>query len=275
MQISAIIPTYNRAHTLVRAINSVLEQSMAPAQVIVVDDGSTDDTASVLAKYGDQIEVVTQQNHGVSHARNRGIEAAKCAWIALLDSDDCWHRDKLLFQSQLLSTNDELACHTDEVWIRNGIRVNPMKKHAKPDGWIFFDCLALCCVSPSSVLLHQTIFEQVGLFDESLPACEDYDMWLRIFSHYSVCLHPEKLVKKFGGHDDQLSRKFPAMDRFRVTALEKLLQQESLPHAYQKAVMDTLAYKLNILIQGAQKRGKLSQASAYQQQLEELVQCYV
>lgn len=270
MKVSVIIPTFNRSHTVKRAINSVLEQSFPAFEVIVVDDGSTDDTVNLLAQYSNLIKVIEQPNQGVSSARNRGIEKAKGEWIALLDSDDCWHRDKLLFQVQLLSAYDFMACHTDEMWIRNGIQVNPMKKHAKPEGWIYLDCLPLCCVSPSAVLLHQSVFEQVGLFDETLPACEDYDMWLRIFSRYPICLHPAKLVKKFGGHDDQLSRQFPAMDRFRVYALNKILEQGVLTLMQQNATTQMLTKKLKILIQGAHKRGKHEQVQAYQKQLEAL-----
>ena len=136
------------------------------------------------------------------------------------------------------------------------MRVNPMKKHRKPNGWIFDQCLPLCCVSPSSVLLHRGVLDRIGVFDPHLPACEDYDLWLRIFSVYPVLLVDQPLLTKYGGHDDQLSRRYWGMDRFRAHALIKLLESGSLDNGQAQNARTMLLKKLTILMNGAKKRGK-------------------
>ena len=181
MEISLIIPTYNRCLLLKRALHSVLEQSRPPDEIIVVDDGSTDKTAEMLKQEFPQINTISQINKGVSAARNKGIQQAQGDWIAFLDSDDSWQAEKLATQIRALQQAPELkVCHTEETWIRNGVRVNTMHKHKKSGGWIFEQCLPLCAMSPSSIMIHRSVFDDVGLFDENLPACEDYDLWLRI-----------------------------------------------------------------------------------------------
>ncbi len=264
--ISVIIPSYNRAAVLPRALDSVLGQTVLPEEIIVVDDGSTDTTPAILAENYSQVSLISQSNQGVSAARNAGITAAKGNWIALLDSDDAWLPTKLEQQIQAISAKpDCLICHTDEIWIRNGKRVNPMQKHAKPDGWIYQDSLPLCCVSPSSILIHRSLFDQVGLFDESLPACEDYDLWLRLFSKHPVLLVKAALLIKHGGHADQLSRKHWGMDRFRVKALCKILDAGELGEGDRQATMHQLLQKIEILMTGCIKRSKHEQIAHYQQ----------
>lgn len=265
MNISVIIPTYNRAHTLGRALNSVLAQSYPAFEVIVVDDASTDETAGLLTKYQGVQNVQMATNLGVSVARNVGIGLAKGEWIALLDSDDSWAPEKLAMQKTAAEQEPQIQIfHTDEIWIRNGTRVNPMKKHSKPDGWIYEVSLALCCVSPSSILMHRSVFEKCGVFDESLPACEDYDLWLRLFSHYPVRLIDKLLVTRYGGHEDQLSRRHWGMDRFRVRALSKMLDGDDLEPSARALTNAMLQQKCKILIEGARKRGKLDSVDAYQ-----------
>ena len=254
MLISVIIPTYNRRQLLSRALESVTSQSgsMASFDIIIVDDGSTDGTASMLKSHFSQVRLLLQTNRGVSSARNLGIQHSEGKWIAFLDSDDVWHRDKIARQCAELSDTGRLICHTEEWWIRHGVRVNPMAKHRKPEGDIFQHCLPLCAVSPSSVLLHRCILNDVGNFDETLPACEDYDMWLRIFARYPVALVKQPCITKYGGHKDQLSRRYWGMDRFRIVALEKILATP-LPAHYRTAALTTLLKKLSIVEKGARK----------------------
>jgi len=256
MRISVIIPVYNREHTIRRAVDSVLKQSRPADEILVVDDGSTDGTPSVLADYGDKICVVHQENKGVSAARNLGIRASSGNWIALLDSDDEWLRDKLALQESWLKANSSFRiCQTQEIWIRRGRRVNPMKKHTKVHGDIFLPSLKSCLVSPSAVLFERRLFEETGGFDESLPVCEDYDLWLRISLREPVGLLPEAGIIKYGGHKDQLSRSLWGMDRFRVKALEKLLKDNpELSRDKKVAVLQELIHKLTVLYQGALKR---------------------
>ena len=263
--ISVIIPTYNRIETLARAIDSVLTQTHPADELIVVDDGSSDGTAAWLGEHYPQVKLIEQPNSGVSAARNRGIEATSGEWIALLDSDDEWLPKKLEKQLALLASEPELKLvHSDEIWIRNGVRVNQMKKHTKKGGWIFQDCLPLCAISPSAVMIHRTIFDDVGLFDESLPACEDYDLWLRITSVYPVLYCDEPLIQKYGGHEDQLSRKHWGMDRFRIQALVNILESGGLNKADYAAALEMMLGKAKVVLGGARKRGNSALIGEYE-----------
>ena len=273
LSFSVIVPTYNRGHLLPRALNSIAAQTQTPLEVIVVDDGSTDDTIAILRREYPDVVILEETHRGVSAARNRGIQASRGDWIAFLDSDDEWLPEKLARQNAaLVSTPTILLCHTEEVWVRNGVRVNPMKKHAKRGGGIFEDCLPLCCMSPSSVVVHREVLEDVGVFDESLPACEDYDLWLRITSRYPVVFIDEPLVVKHGGHNDQLSRRYWGMDRFRITALEKLLGSDSLNDTQRAVAERVCAEKIDIYRTGAKKRGRHDEARRYTVKLRRLQQ---
>jgi glycosyltransferase involved in cell wall biosynthesis len=254
MRISVVIPSYNRCDTLPRALGSVYAQSSAVDEVILVDDGSSDDSAAMVANEFPQVQVLRQSNRGVSAARNRGIRAAQYEWIALLDSDDCWMPRKIETLRAAAATHpDYILYHSDEIWIRRGVRVNPMRKHRKTGGWIFNQCLPLCAISPSAAVIQKDALLDLGLFDESMPACEDYDLWLRLCHRYPVHYIDEALITKYGGHDDQLSRQFPAMDRFRVRALHRLLDTQALEADDFDAARDMLLRKLEILLTGARK----------------------
>ena len=255
MLISVIIPTYNRSTVIDRALNSVLCQTRPADEIIVVDDGSTDDTLCKLESgYDGKITVLQhEKNAGVSAARNTGIKHCSGDWIALLDSDDEWIPTKLATQVEALSKDPHRLCHTEEIWIRNGIRVNQMNKHAKQGGDIFSACLPLCAMSPSSVLITKDLFDEIGYFDESLPACEDYDMWLRMCSRHSVLYIESPQLLKYGGHPDQLSRLHWGMDRFRIKALVKLMQSNTLDPEQQQLTQACLIKKVQILHKGALK----------------------
>ncbi|MCP4490811.1 MAG: glycosyltransferase family 2 protein [Gammaproteobacteria bacterium] len=256
MKITVVIPSYNRIQTLIRAIDSVLAQSSPVDEIIVVDDGSDDDTASQIAAKFPQINYLYQQTRGVSAARNYGIRQAQYPWVALLDSDDSWLPDKIEnIRATQQHQPDYLLFHSDEAWIRNGIHVNAKNKHQKSGGWIFHQCLPLCVISPSAVVMNRELFDDVGMFDESLPACEDYDLWLRICHQYPVYYIDKPLITKYGGHDDQLSRRYWGMDRFRIRALRNLLVTSALSEDNRQAAQTMLAQKLKILLKGAQKHG--------------------
>jgi GT2 family glycosyltransferase len=120
-------------------------------------------------------------------------------------------------------------------------------------------------MSPSSILIHRDMFDAVGLFDESLPACEDYDLWLRITAHFPVLFVDEPLILKYGGHDDQLSRRHWGMDRFRIYALEKILASGLLGEEDRAAAAATCAAKATVVANGARKRGKHELATYYQE----------
>lgn len=258
MFISALIPVFNRPIELKRAIESVLNQSEAVDELIIVDDGSTDETVAVIAHYQQlkklNIVCIQQQNKGVSAARNVGIKKAKGEWIALLDSDDEWQSNKIkTFKNYVAEHASCQFFHSDEIWIRKGVRVNAMKKHQKRGGNIFKHCLPLCVISPSASIINQHVFKQFGLFDEQLPVCEDYDLWLRICHQLDIDYLDKSLIIKHGGHVDQLSTKYWGMDRFRIKALIKLLKSDFLNAEYRVLTQAMLCKKIKILLKGAHK----------------------
>jgi glycosyltransferase involved in cell wall biosynthesis len=262
--VSAIIPTYNRRPLLERALESIFRQSRRPDEVLVIDDGSTDDTPDRIPKRFPDVRFIRQEQRGVSAARNRGLCAARGKWLAFLDSDDEWLPEKLGRQLEALRAEPEHSlCHANEIWIRRGRRVNPMKKHEKFGGRIFQACLPLCIISPSSAVLHRELFDEFGLFDETFPVCEDYDFWLRVCARRPVLYLDEPLIVKYGGHDDQLSRSQWGMDRFRIRALEKVVSSGTLSAEDRQAAVRTLLQKIDIYVTGARKRGKMDEVSEY------------
>jgi len=262
--VSVIIPTYNRGWILKEAIDSVLAQDYKGYELIVVDDGSTDNTREILDTYGQNIIVLRQTNKGVSAARNRGIAEAGGQLVAFLDSDDLWLPRKLSRQVDFFNLNPAAVINqTEEFWIRNGVRVNPKDRHRKPSGMIFERSLGLCLVSPSAVMIQKKLFDAVGVFDENLPACEDYDLWLRIGCRYPVHLIATPLIIKRGGHGDQLS-KAPGLDKFRIKALKKIIVSELLSESQQRAAMHTLQNKCAIYAGGCRKRGREAAATYYE-----------
>ena len=270
--VSVIIPTFNRWPLVGAAIESVLAQSCAEFEIIVVDDGSTDDTAEQLGQFGSRLRLLKQPHRGVSAARNFAVRHSRGRYLAFLDSDDLWLPKKLTVQTAFMEQNPAVQiCQTEEIWIRNGVRVNPKAKHRKPSGDIFIPSLSLCLVSPSAVMLTRELFERVGGFDENLPVCEDYDLWLRIAVDHSVPLLGDPLVLKRGGHADQLSRSFWGMDHYRVLALQKLLRT-GLSGTRRDAVIDALRRKVGLLVRGARKRAKVREAAAYEAILVEFTQ---
>jgi glycosyltransferase involved in cell wall biosynthesis len=238
MSVSVIIPTYNRPKFTEEAVASVKAQSYKDLEIIVVED---------------------TKGRGPSWARNLGAAKAKGRFLAFLDSDDLWKKKKLEKQLKYLRENRKFkACYTNEVWIRNGKHLNQMKKHQKFHGDIFEKCLPLCIISASSILMTKKLFEDLGGFDESLPVCEDYDLWLRMALRHPVAYLDEKLIIKRGGHKDQLSKKYWGMDRFRIRALEKLFAS-GLDDDKKQLVMEELARKYQVLLNGSWKRKRYLQ----------------
>jgi GT2 family glycosyltransferase len=267
--VSVIIPVFNRAWCLETTLQSVWDQTFRNFEVIVVDDGSTDGTPALMRQFPEVRVHRWEDNRGVSSARNWGIQMARGEWVCFLDSDDRWVENKLQVQADWMQAHPECpACYTDEIWIRNGVRVNPKNKHRKYSGNIFQHCLPLCIISPSSILMRASVLEAVGGFDVDLAACEDYDLWLRLASRYPVEFIPEKLIIKTGGHADQLSQRFRGMDRFRVYALEKILKQDVLNPQQRTWVLEALVEKCSILHMGYSNRGKQEEARIYEQAAE-------
>ncbi|WP_320008921.1 glycosyltransferase [Maridesulfovibrio sp.] len=258
---SVIIPTYNRAELICRAVDSVLGQTFVDFECLVIDDGSTDGTVEKLAKYDDsRIKPLWQENSGVSAARNFGIDESRGQFIALLDSDDEWVPEKLLKQIQFMEEGGFEISQTDEIWVRKGKRVNQCKKHEKPEGMFFERSLAMCMISPSCVIFSRKFWDEIGPFDEKLPACEDYDLWLRAGVKYPVGLLRERLTVKYGGRPDQLSNSVGCLDLYRIYAIVKLLNAEILSSEERVQALDELQRKAGFYIGGCRKRGRDDQA---------------
>ncbi len=235
---------------LKRAVNSVLNQSLIPHEIIVIDDGSTDETSKI--KTIRDIKYFYKQNGGISSARNFGIKNSSADVIAFLDDDDEWDKDKLKLQSAFHEERNSFMSYTNECWIRNKQMMNLPKKFQKHSGFIFEKCLSHCFIAPSSVMINRHIFDEFGYFDENLEVCEDYDMWLKIASKYRIDLLDLPLIKKHAGHEEQLGFKHWGMDRFRVKSLLNiyaLLKNET----QKQAIKNELSKKINILLKGAKK----------------------
>ena len=252
------------------AVESVLAQDFADFELVVVDDGSTDGTTNELARLGSRVRILATPRRGVSGARNLGVTHSQGRYIAFLDSDDLWRPGKLSRQIEFMDAHrDVQICQTQEIWIRNGVRVNPKAIHRKPSGDVFLPSLDLCLVSPSAVMMRRKLFQRHGGFDENFPVCEDYDLWLRIAVELPIPLIPDALVIKRGGHADQLSHSMWGMDRYRVVALQKLLRA-GLAGSRRAAVTEVLRRKVGILANGARKRGKLREAANFEALLAEV-----
>ncbi len=261
---SIIIPTYNRCDFVCEAIDSVRKQTFEDFELIVVDDGSTDGTESAVRDIDDpRLRYMRQPNRGVSAARNVGVANSCGPLIAFLDSDDLWLPEKLAVQLRFMEQNPEVSiCQTEELWHRKGRRVNPKVKHQKRSGWIFADCLPLCIVSPSAVMMRRDAFDALGGFDEGLAACEDYDLWLRASLRYEIRTLPDALIVKRGGHADQLSGQW-GLDRYRVMALEKILRDPMLPCDMRPLVEAEISRRSRIIAAGAAKRGNADLAREF------------
>ncbi len=270
-EISVIIPVFNREDFIIECLDSVFASSFKDFECIVVNDGSSDNTLNILQSYSQKIKIINQDNQGPSSARNQGIRESKGEMLTFLDSDDLWLPEKLATQAKYMADNPECRiCYTEEIWYRYGVRVNPHKKHGKHSGHIYDKCLPLCIISPSSVMIHKDVFAHTGLFDESLPACEDYDLWLRIASLYPVSLINEALIIKRNGHANQQSQKYIGMDRFRIKSLVKMLKTFKLNEENYQLTKKILEKKCKIYINGCLKRSKEEEAKFYQNILSEL-----
>jgi len=276
-RISVVIPTYNRAYCLKRAVDSVFSQDYQNLEVIVVDDGSDDDTPAIIDSMQKQralyfnLRYIPIIHAGVSRARNTGIRAAAGEWIAFLDSDDYWLEGKLKKQLNYLSKKKEYRiCHTDEIWIKNGRRINQGKKHRKYEGWFFSPSLHLCLISPSSVLIHKDVFSEVGLFDESFPYVEDFELWLRITARFTVGFINEKLVVKTGGHSDQLSKRISGIEKYRMQALKKLILNGFFDRERIEEAATVYFRKAEIYIEGCERRGKSEEIARIRQDIHKV-----
>lgn len=262
---SVIIPTYNREKFLKKAINSVLLQTVNNFELIIIDDGSTDQTKDLIRSIADhRLKYVFQKHKGVSSARNKGVQTAQGEFIFFLDSDDWFKPNKLEITFNYIKRYpDYKIFHTEETWYRNQELLNQKKVHRKPTGYVFKKALKICCISISTAAIKKDVFQEIGMFDENLNACEDYDFWLRATAKYKVKLIPEFLTEKEGGHADQLSKKYEAMDVFRIYAIKKILTSNTLNTKQTFQAIKELQRRCLIYIKGAEKRKKITEVKYY------------
>lgn len=273
---SVIIPTYNRANFLKIAIDSVFNQTEKNYQLIIIDDGSTDNTQQLIKNYKNpKLEYYYQKNKGPAAARNCGISKACGKFICFLDSDDRFCKHKLEITNHYIKKYPNCKIfHSEEIWYRNRKLLSQKKHHKKPTGFVFKNAVKLCSISISTAAVKKEVFTEIGIFDPKLPACEDYDFWLRATARYSVCLIPDFLTIKEGGHKDQQSKKYPALDKFRIYALLKILENENTEKYYQKIAYQQLKTKCIIYLKGAAKRDKLNEIKKYQNILNKYQKIY-
>jgi predicted glycosyltransferase involved in capsule biosynthesis len=262
--ISIIIPTYNRVSLLPRAIESALKQTYKNYEIIIIDDGSSDETRELVKSY-QGVKYFYQENKGPASARNLGISHAEHELIAFLDSDDWFAPDKLEKQLKIMAENPEYdLSHTQEVWYRRGIHLNQKAKHKKKGGDIFAQSLKLCAISMSTVVIRRKLFSKTGLFDESFPCCEDYDYWLRVTADQQVLLIDLPLTLKDGGRPDQLSCQYMVgMDKFRIKSLKSLIENGNLNLNKFELAKKELARKCRIYGNGCLKHGRPKEAEYY------------
>lgn len=208
--LSVVIPTYNRAEPCARAVRSVIAQTYRPIEVVVVDDGSTDDTAErLLAEFGDRITLVRQPNQGVSRARNAGVRASRGACIAFLDSDDTWVAQKAAIQMQWLAERPDFGLCLCDVMLFDTGGGPPVRSHRRAqlpvDGFILDHVLRRPSLLPSTMVVRRDLFEEVGGFDETLRTAEDLDLHLKLALRTAIGLVTEPLVNRTVGDADALS----------------------------------------------------------------------
>ncbi len=266
---SVVIPSYNRKNFLKKSIDSVLNQNIGDYELVVVDDGSTDSSILLVADYrGKGLTYIRTSNLGVSHARNTGIQNSRGSYIAFLDSDDCWESSKLEHVLESINNFSDIDLfHTEETWFKNEKLLNQKKKHRKPDGHVYKKCLPLCCIGMSTLVVKKSLFTKIGMFDETMPVCEDYDFFLRATLENKVKLIPLSLTIKDGGRVDQLSNQ-PGLDKYRIYALEKMLNSRHLSGENLELTISELEKKCTIYAKGSEKRGKIVEAKKYWDKLK-------
>ncbi|NOT79806.1 MAG: glycosyltransferase family 2 protein [Bacteriovoracaceae bacterium] len=271
MQIDIIIPTYNRAHTLERALNSIFHQTYTDFQIYLIDDASTDETALIKEKYINDPRFhyhFLEVSQGVSHARNIGVALGNSQYVSFLDSDDEWLPLKLDEQVKHLTKNPDCQfIHSEEIWIRNGVRVNPKLKHNKNSTDLFQRSLEHCLISPSTVVIKRDLFLSLGGFDTSMTVCEDYDLWLKVLVSRDVIYISSPLINKYGGHADQLSIKFVAMDYWRIKSLFNLLKNKEVCSLQKLKITEVIIKKSKLLLSNYKKYNNQIQFAEIEQLL--------
>lgn len=226
--ISVIIPVFNCEKYVSEAVESVLLQTYQDFEVIVVNDGSTDNTEEVLKAYFDRIIYIYQENKGIAAARNTGIRASKGKYLAFLDSDDIWEKDKLDGQVIFLNTNKEFDLvyedyipFNDKGLIRDHFSI--LKDFPRPSGNIFKPLILSTLFPTSTVIVKRDVLDDLGIFDESFKMGEDYELWLRIAGKYNIGYLKQRLVR-VRYHQKSITKVTKVFEKpWEIRAIEKAL----------------------------------------------------
>jgi glycosyltransferase involved in cell wall biosynthesis len=296
--VSVIIPTYNRERLVCEAAASVLAQSFQDFELIIADDGSTDNTEKNLERYTGyaahtRAHWSTHGPHEPVHGtvylklrhsgmpglvRNKGSQAARGRYLAFLDSDDLWLPEKLELQMRLFQADTEppLLCHTREKWLRGEKEISQAGQKHRREGDIFADALVKCVIGPSTLVVEKAFFENHGGFREDLEIAEDYELWLRMTFTQPVQYVDKALTIKRAGikqagvrgpdEENNLSEKYGHIEIFRIRALRDLVDKGffSSHAAKEKLAREELARKCGIYACGCHKRGRPAEAAEYE-----------
>lgn len=267
--VSVIIPAYNAARTIERSLRSVFSQRYPALQIIVVDDGSTDNTAQILQNnYYGVIQYVFQSNGGAAAARNRGLAEATGKYIAFLDADDEWTPDKLCLQYATMENNRSVGLSfTDMSHWENGLLVHRSYLHERKynfvsSGMIYDQLLHECFIFTPTVMMRRDIVERVGLFDESLRISEDYDLWLRIAKSYEVLYIDTPLLNRHRS-DSNLTGDQLLYAESSINMLERLLESERRHKTRKKILVARLAEAYKNAAYHYRMSGQFSKARQY------------
>ncbi len=270
--ISAIIPVYNRPGHIREAIQSVLVQTWRPLELIVGDDGSTDQTRQEVQKAVENFrsadvrgKILDLKHSGFPGAvRNRCVEEASGEYLAFLDSDDLWLPRKLEKQIALFLEEPELQLvHTREEWNRSGKIISQSKLRHKRGGDVFMDALKKCIIGPSTVMIRRDFYQETGGFRDDLEIAEDYEYWLRLTAVTEVRFLDDPLTVKRAGHNDQLSEKYGHIEKFRLEGLKSLVDSEYFHDWHAVEAAAELSRKCLVYGRGCMKRGKTSEGQEY------------
>jgi glycosyltransferase involved in cell wall biosynthesis len=244
-RLSVIIPSYQRSKTILRALESVSNQTFRDFEIIVIDDGSTDGTADVVSQYSDKVVYIWQPNRGPSAARNVGIENSSGEFIAFLDADDIWYPQKIEKQISPFQFNPRLGLVCSDVVFadESGIKQNKTAfASAAPErGMIFNTIFSRSFIGTSTVVIRRICLDEVGQFDEQLKFCEDYELWLRVSESWEIDYVPEPLVQNYLGKDQLSCRRLEMLEALLGVQKKALANHPDLYHL-DKNILESCHY---------------------------------
>ncbi len=270
-KVDVIIPTYNRTQLTYEAVESVLQQTYNNLNIIVIEDGSHKfrSIARKMLLNDNRIRYVALfKNRGVSYSRNLGVSLGNGEFIAFLDSDDLWHREKITEQLNFFDKNQEIHwVHCDETWNKKGRLIKQKKEHRKVAGIFTTRSFKRCLISPSSVVFRRSFWEQKkACFLNHFRIAEDYELWLRLNFENPIGFIQKPLVIKRAGRWPQLSQT-AEIDRYRVLALHRFYQMYSKEPSFSKVADEwrtEIFHKIKILKKGAIKYNSKTRYKQYQ-----------